>query len=121
MYDLVNCKKKAHPLLWNVLLANTTTVDHYSKILSAICTHRNWKTTFVEKEPRIEDLFKSNINVLSESRDYVHLSVNPSCSLCQLSENFSNLVDPPNDVTDCVSRGSKTVYLLCSTCIDIIN
>lgn len=121
MFELINCKKKLHPLIWNILLTNSNPTDHYFHILTAICSHRNWKSCFFEKEPRIEELFNSNINVLSESCDSVHLSVKPSCSLCQLSEKFSNLVDPPNDVTDCVSCGSKTVYLLCSTCIDIIN
>ena len=119
--DLVNCTKKLHPMIWKSLLQFHSPSDSYEKMLSSLCNHRNWKSNFFPKMVRLTDLFNSKSEIFSEQCDDVHLSAKPSCGLCNLSIELMDVVDPPNDVSDCVSCGSKTVYLFCSQCIHVLN
>jgi len=121
MDELINCTKKLHPLIWKSLLENIDANDNYYSVLSIVCYHRNWKSNFFSRMSSIESLFNKNADVVSESFDAVHLSFKPSCKLCQLSHDIMNITDPPNDVTECISCGSKTVYLFCSKCIHVLN
>jgi len=120
--DLVNCKKKLHPMLWKSLLEfHDPATDNFKKQLATICSHRNWKSDFFPKIARLSELFDSSIEVFQEEFDSVHLSAKASCSLCQISIRLMDIIDPPNDVSDCVSCSAKTVYLFCSKCVHILN
>ena len=119
--ELSTCTKKLHPMMWKNLLNFHNPSDNYSKMLSALCSHRNWKFDYFSDISIAKDLFDSNAEVFSEQCENVHLSQKPSCSLCKISLKLMNLMDPPNDVSDCLSCGSKTVYLFCSECIHVLD
>ena len=113
--------KEIHPLFWKSLIEHNNSTDKFEDVLSTICFHRNWKSSFFSRLPSIVELFNAHAHVLAETHDAIHFSLKPSCSLCQLSLKVMNIVDPQEDVNDCIACGSKTVYLFCSKCIHVLS
>ncbi len=62
-----------------------------------------------------------NLEWTSKPFDTVHLSVKPSCELCEISEKIIQLYDSVGDVTECISCGFPTQDVFCTQCKDQIH
>jgi hypothetical protein len=58
-------------------------------------------------------LLNSHLELTRKPFDTVHLSVKPSCELCELSEKIIQLKDPVGDVSERISCGfQNTICIL---------
>ena len=69
----------------------------------------------------LNTLLQANLELTTKPFDTVHLSVKPSCELCELSVKIIQLYDPIGDVSECLSCGFPTQYVFCTQCIDEIH
>jgi Zn ribbon nucleic-acid-binding protein len=66
-------------------------------------------------------LLNSHLELTRKPFDTVHLSVKPSCELCEISEKIIQLYDSVGDVTECISCGFPTQDVFCTQCKDQIH
>jgi hypothetical protein len=118
--DLIDCKKKLHPLLWLKFFEDTPK-DVSLQLLNSVVFHRNLKSELFTMNDNLNTLLKSNLDLTTKPFDTVHLSLKPSCELCELSEKIIQLYDPVGDVSECISCGFPTQYVFCTQCIDQIH
>jgi hypothetical protein len=118
--ELIHCKKKLHPLLWTKLFDQQPT-DMTKQLLNSVIFHRNMKSEMFSMNDNLLTLLKSNLDLTTKPFDTVHLSVKPSCELCELSTKIIQLYDPVGDVSECLTCGFPTQYVFCTQCIDEIH
>jgi hypothetical protein len=95
--DLDDCKKKLHPLLWTKFFQNEEPNLNYL-LLNSVIFHRNLKSEMFVMNDNLNTLLQPNLDLTSKPFDTVHLSVKPSCELCELSVKIIQLYDPVGDV-----------------------
>ncbi len=67
-------------------------------LLNSVIFHRNQKSEMFVMNDSLNTLLQANLDLTSKPFDTAHLSVKPSCELCELSVKIIQLYDPVGDV-----------------------